>query len=76
MAVTEAEFHRLAQERYARALENACLRADAEDTQELAHWRATREAEFQQHLDANPPLDFWAWLFDLAPCEVAMHKAS
>lgn len=76
MAVTEADFHRMAQEHYARALENACFRADSEDAQELAQWRATREEKFQQHLDAKPPLDFWAWLFDLAPCEEAMQKAS
>lgn len=76
MAVTEAEFHRMAQEHYARALENACVRADAGDAQELAQWRATREEQFEQHLNANPPLEFWAWLFDLAPCDAALQKAS
>ena len=76
MAVTEAEFHRMAQERYARALENECLSAKTEDAQELANWRAAREEQFEQHLNSNPPLEFWAWLFDLAPCDVAMQKAS
>lgn len=76
MAVTEAEFHRLAQERYARALENECQPAQGEDAQGLALWRAAREAQFQQHLETRPSLDFWAWLFDLAPCEDALQKAS
>jgi hypothetical protein len=76
MAVTEAEFHRIAQEQYTRALEIECLCANGEDAQDLAAWRAAREEQFQQHLETHPPLDFWAWLFDLAPCDTTMQKAS
>lgn len=76
MPFTRAEFRQIAQERYADALKREAATEAHEDATALAAWRAAREAQFQTHLKDEKSTDFWAWLFDLPPCEEEMRKAS